>query len=36
MTPGGNQGLAGSVVPDFAPDLRKVENRLMFPFLLKL
>ena len=34
--PGGNQGPAGSVVPDFTPDLRKDENRLTFAFLLKL
>jgi hypothetical protein len=34
--PGGNVAPAGSVVPGFAPDLRKSENRLTFAFLVKL
>lgn len=33
--PGGNQGTAGSVVPGWAPDLRKTENRLNMAILVK-
>jgi len=33
--PGGNVGPAGSVVPGFAPDLRKGEDRVTFAFLVK-
>jgi hypothetical protein len=29
-------GPAGSVVPDFTPDLRKSEDRLTFALLIKL
>jgi hypothetical protein len=34
--PGGNVAPPGSLVPGWAPDLRKDENRLTFAFLLKL
>jgi hypothetical protein len=34
--PGGNTGAPGSVVPGWAPDLSKVENRLTFALLVKL
>ena len=34
--PGGNRGPAGSLVPDFTPDLRKSENRVTVALLLKL
>ncbi len=34
--PGGNTGAPGSLVPGFAPDLRKRENRMTFAVLLKL
>jgi len=33
--PGGNQGTPGSLVPGWAPDLRKVENRLNMAILVK-
>jgi len=33
--PGGNQGSPGSFVPGWAPDLRKVENRLNMAILVK-
>ncbi len=33
--PGGNQGAPGSVVPGWAPDLRKSENRLNMAILVK-
>lgn len=33
--PGGNSGAPGSVVPGFAPDLRKFENRLNLALLVK-
>jgi hypothetical protein len=33
--PGGNQGLAGSLVNGFTPDLRKTENRLNLAILVK-
>jgi hypothetical protein len=33
--PGGNTGPAGSVVPDWAPDLRKTENRVTLALLVK-
>lgn len=33
--PGGNSGPAGSVVEGWAPDLRKLENRLTFAMLVK-
>lgn len=33
--PGGDQGLAGSFVPGFTPDLRKYENRLNLALLVK-
>ncbi len=33
--PGGNTGLAGSLVPGFVPDLRKRENRLNMAILVK-
>ena len=33
--PGGNQGTPGSLVPGFAPDLRKNENRLNMAILVK-
>jgi hypothetical protein len=33
--PGGNQGGPGSLVPGWAPDLRKVENRLNMAILVK-
>lgn len=33
--PGGNIGAPGSLVPGFAPDLRKRENRLNMAFLVK-
>lgn len=33
--PGGNQGAPGLVVPGFAPDLRKTENRLNLALLVK-
>ena len=37
MTPdGGNQGSAGSVVPGFAPDLRKYEDRMQFVMMTRL
>ena len=37
VTPnGGNQGAPGSIVPDFSPDLRKTETRLLFSILIKL
>jgi len=37
VTPnGGNQGAPGSIVPDFSPDLRKTETRLLFSMLIKL
>jgi hypothetical protein len=37
VTPvGGNQGLAGSFVPGFFPDLRRAETRLNFALLVKL
>ena len=37
ITPvGGNQGLPGSVVDNFFPDLRKTETRLNFALLVKL
>jgi hypothetical protein len=37
VTPaGGNSGPAGSLVPGFAPDLRKRENRINLALLLKL
>jgi hypothetical protein len=34
--PGGNTGPDGSLVPGFAPDLRKTENRVTFAVLVKL
>ena len=34
--PGGNAGAPGSLVPGFAPDLRKRENRMTFAVLVKL
>ena len=34
--PGGDTGLPGSVVPGFAPDLRKQENRINLALLVKL
>jgi hypothetical protein len=34
--PGGNTGAAGSLVEDWAPDLRKSENRVTFALLIKL
>lgn len=34
--PGGNTGPAGSVVPGWAPDLRKTENRINMAVLVKL
>src|SRR3954468_15134804 len=33
--PGGNTGAAGSLVSDWAPDLRKSEKRLTFALLVK-
>lgn len=33
--PGGNTGPPGSVVPNFVPDLRKIENRLNLALLVK-
>jgi hypothetical protein len=37
ITPvGGNQGLQGSIVPGFFPDLRRAETRLNFALLVKL
>jgi len=33
--PGGNTGLAGSVVPGFTPDLRKIENRINLALMVK-
>jgi hypothetical protein len=33
--PGGNTGALGSVVPNFTPDLRKIENRLDLSILVK-
>ena len=33
--PGGNKGSSGSSVPDWAPDLRKTENRVTFALLVK-
>jgi hypothetical protein len=33
--PGGNTGPAGSMVPGFTPDLRKIENRLNLAILVK-
>jgi hypothetical protein len=37
VTPvGGNQGLAGSFVPGFFPDLRRAETRLNLALLVKL
>jgi hypothetical protein len=33
--PGGNTGPVGSVVPDWAPDLRKTENRVTLALLVK-
>jgi hypothetical protein len=34
--PGGNTGAAGSAVNGWAPDLRKIENRVTFALLVKL
>jgi hypothetical protein len=34
--PGGNTGAAGSLVPDWSPDLRKTETRVTFALLVKL
>jgi len=34
--PNGNTGPPGSVVPGFTPDLRTVENRIIFALLVKL
>ena len=34
--PGGNQGLAGSEVSDWAPDLKKTEDRLTAALLIKM
>ena len=34
--PGGNTGAPGLLVPGWAPDLRKVENRMTFAVLVKL
>jgi hypothetical protein len=34
--PGGNQGAPGSVVPNWSPDLVKVERRITFAMLVKL
>ncbi|HWC74151.1 MAG TPA: outer membrane beta-barrel protein [Gemmatimonadales bacterium] len=34
--PGGNSGPPGSLVPNFAPDLRTSENRITFALLVKL
>ena len=34
--PGGNAGAAGSLVPGWAPDLQKSENRVTFALLVKL
>jgi Putative beta-barrel porin-2, OmpL-like. bbp2 len=34
--PGGNTGAPGSLVPGWAPDLRKFENRVTFALLVKL
>ena len=34
--PGGNTGAPGSLVPGWAPDLRKSENRVTFALLVKL
>jgi hypothetical protein len=34
--PGGNVGTPGSLVPGWAPDLRKSENRVTFALLVKL
>jgi len=34
--PGGNTGAAGSIVPGWAPDLRKTETRLDFAILVKM
>jgi hypothetical protein len=37
VTPtGGNTGAPGSFVPDFAPDLRKTENRVTVAVLVKM
>ncbi|HEY2162827.1 MAG TPA: hypothetical protein VGH04_02500 [Gemmatimonadaceae bacterium] len=37
VTPvGGNQGLQGSFVPGFFPDLRRAETRLNLALLVKL
>jgi hypothetical protein len=33
--PGGNTGTPGSSVEGWAPDLRKIENRLNFSLLVK-
>lgn len=34
--PGGNTGAPGSIVPGWAPDLRKSENRVTFAILVKM
>lgn len=34
--PGGNQGALGSLVPGWAPDLRKTESRITLSFLVKM
>jgi len=34
--PGGNTGAPAALVPGFAPDLRKVENRITLALLIKL
>jgi hypothetical protein len=34
--PGGNTGAPGLLVPGWAPDLRKSENRITFALLVKL
>jgi len=33
--PGGNQGAPGSLAAGFAPDLRKIENRIDLSILVK-
>ena len=34
--PGGNQGLPGSAVPGFTPDLQKADDRVSFAILVRI
>jgi hypothetical protein len=34
--PGGNQGAPGTLVPNWTPDLSRVERRLTFAMMVKL